>query len=219
MKKENEFGEYLKLIRKQEKLTLTELAKKTGLSHSYLSQLENGKRKVPPINTLLKISRALDVSIAEMPFTSELSNAELETFYNELQIETLLLLLKIIGKDDHHFKQTTYFHPKFNKLIDEFKDIFKVKKNYISPRDILDTVCGYDGDLEIIQNWIEELNEVAEWHNEVVDPLLFSGDLSKVLQSNSLTFNNRKLSRGDRQRILDMLHIMFPYEDNRPEDN
>ena len=53
-------GERLKRSRKEKGLTLDALAKKTGFSKSYLSQLENFKRE-PSIGTLTKIAYALGV--------------------------------------------------------------------------------------------------------------------------------------------------------------
>jgi transcriptional regulator with XRE-family HTH domain len=48
--------------RRQNKWTLEELAKLTGLSKGYLSQIENGE-KVPPICTLTKIAFALGTNV------------------------------------------------------------------------------------------------------------------------------------------------------------
>ena len=55
-------GQRIKLIRKGKRLTLDELAKKTGFAKSYLSQIENLKRE-PPISTLTKIAFVLGVDI------------------------------------------------------------------------------------------------------------------------------------------------------------
>jgi transcriptional regulator with XRE-family HTH domain len=55
----------LKEIRVNRKLTLENLAKLTGLSKGYLSQIENSDQP-PPIYTLSRISRALGVDIAEL---------------------------------------------------------------------------------------------------------------------------------------------------------
>ena len=44
-------------------MTLTDLSEKTGISAGYLSHLENGGRKNPSYDTLLKISNALELDI------------------------------------------------------------------------------------------------------------------------------------------------------------
>jgi len=50
-------------MRLQNKLTLQAVAERTGFTKSYLSMVESGK-KSPPIATLSKIARALNVDIA-----------------------------------------------------------------------------------------------------------------------------------------------------------
>jgi len=55
-------GEKIRHIRLQRRFTLTETARRTGFTKSYLSMVESGK-KSPPIATLSKIAKALDVDI------------------------------------------------------------------------------------------------------------------------------------------------------------
>lgn len=66
------FGQKLKSLRNQHKMTQTNLAEKLGyLSHSYLSDIEKGK-KVPTVELVLSVSRLFDVS------TDQLLKDELE---------------------------------------------------------------------------------------------------------------------------------------------
>ncbi|MGE7667379.1 helix-turn-helix domain-containing protein [Ureibacillus composti] len=58
------FGEVIKWGRKSRGLTLRELAKRIGISHPYLSQLENGRNDNPSIDIVLKLSKELDISFA-----------------------------------------------------------------------------------------------------------------------------------------------------------
>jgi HTH-type transcriptional regulator, competence development regulator len=57
-----ELGSYLQKIRKEKKKTLVQLANDTGLSHSYLSQVENGKKLNPSMESLMRIAKALDLN-------------------------------------------------------------------------------------------------------------------------------------------------------------
>lgn len=59
--KEIEFGEYLRQCRKNKKLTVRQLDLYSGVSHSYISQLERGKRGIPSPEVLKKLSKPLDV--------------------------------------------------------------------------------------------------------------------------------------------------------------
>jgi transcriptional regulator with XRE-family HTH domain len=53
----------IRRLRQRNKMTLEEMAKKTGFTKSYLSMIEVGK-KSPPIATMSKIAKALQVDIA-----------------------------------------------------------------------------------------------------------------------------------------------------------
>ncbi len=53
-------GAKIKKARQKKKITLDQLANDTGCSIDYLKQLETG-RVIPPVGTLLQISRALEI--------------------------------------------------------------------------------------------------------------------------------------------------------------
>ncbi|OJG28092.1 hypothetical protein RU98_GL001340 [Enterococcus caccae] len=55
----------IKNLRKEKKITLTELGEKTGYSASFLSQIERGTNR-PSLEALRKIADALDVTVASL---------------------------------------------------------------------------------------------------------------------------------------------------------
>ncbi len=58
----NRFGEKLRTLRNEHKITLLQLAQEFGYtSHSYLSEIEYG-HKMPTVALVLKMSRFFDVS-------------------------------------------------------------------------------------------------------------------------------------------------------------
>lgn len=61
-----EFGEYLKELRKKKKLTIRQLDTYSGVSHSYISQMERGERGVPKPEILQKLSKPLGVKYEEL---------------------------------------------------------------------------------------------------------------------------------------------------------
>lgn len=73
---EFDIGRRLRDIRKRQRLTLDVLARHTGFTKGYLSKIERG-RKVPPIASLARISRALGADVAELlqPLDDESSNS------------------------------------------------------------------------------------------------------------------------------------------------
>ncbi len=65
-----ELGEKLKTLRLQDRLTLVELAEKSGVSKSLLSRIERG-RSVPTITTIEKIASALGIVLSDFFANSE----------------------------------------------------------------------------------------------------------------------------------------------------
>ncbi|WP_197253638.1 helix-turn-helix domain-containing protein [Paenibacillus dendritiformis] len=117
-----EFGAFIKQKRKEKGLTLVELAKKSELSHSYLSQLENGKRNLPPMSTQIKICRALGVSVLELPTTEEhyYSYDELERFSNEVDYEDIAKDIKVLSKDADNFRNEVLEDPSFRRALQNY---------------------------------------------------------------------------------------------------
>ena len=67
---------FIKSLRTKKKISLNSLSKLTGLSRGYLFDLENNRKFNPTLETLYKISSALDVNIKEL-------------FYTELDLDIL----------------------------------------------------------------------------------------------------------------------------------
>ncbi len=53
-------------LRKQQNLTLLQLARRVGITEAYMSMLESGERKNPTLATLKKLAKALKVTVAEL---------------------------------------------------------------------------------------------------------------------------------------------------------
>lgn len=65
------FGEWLRAARKQKGLKLVDLAKQTGLSHSYLSQLETGLKTGPSDEVLEALARSLGLNADRLRILAE----------------------------------------------------------------------------------------------------------------------------------------------------
>jgi transcriptional regulator with XRE-family HTH domain len=61
-----DFGEYLKNLREQRKLSLRDVAAKTGMSYSYLTQIEHGRRRPPGADLLKKLAPVYGVSVRDL---------------------------------------------------------------------------------------------------------------------------------------------------------
>lgn len=70
----------IKEIREKKNITLYRLSKETGISRSYLTDLENNKKTNPSLETAYKISLALKVNIKDLFY----STLDIEKLKNEL---------------------------------------------------------------------------------------------------------------------------------------
>lgn len=63
----------IKKFREKKNLSIRELARRTGLTASYISNLEKGRRNNPSKETMEKIAEALDKTVPEI-FYPNISN-------------------------------------------------------------------------------------------------------------------------------------------------
>jgi len=61
-----EFGEYLKSVRKEKRMTIRQLELYSKVSNAYISQLERGDRGLPSPEILKKLSQPLGVDYNEL---------------------------------------------------------------------------------------------------------------------------------------------------------
>lgn len=126
-----EFGQYLRTLRKAQGLTIDELAAEAGVSGSYISQIENGKKGIPSPQLLQQIHTILDVShehlmekagyiIASEPLSQDLYglfNVDKNLYYKgiKLILNQQRLLKELLEEFISHFKETeSERHPKGN---------------------------------------------------------------------------------------------------------
>jgi len=62
----DDFGQYLRSLRDEQKLSLREAAAKTGISVSYIMQIEHGKRKAPGPDVLRKLAVAYNLPVRDL---------------------------------------------------------------------------------------------------------------------------------------------------------
>lgn len=94
-------GKKIKTLRKEKSLTLQELADKSGLYKSNISDIENEKRFKPNIKTLEKLARALECEIGDF-FERSIDKEEEEMtqgLRDLLADEKQLTLLKISDEE------------------------------------------------------------------------------------------------------------------------
>ncbi len=116
-------GNKLRELRLKNQYTLQDLAAKTDLSKPFISQIENG-HVVPPIATLLKLARALNVGMAYF-FQDEVSTEKISLTRSHERVK--------IDRRPHHQKgEVSYIYEaletkKSDKQMEPFLVIFPVQ--------------------------------------------------------------------------------------------
>ncbi|WP_336775381.1 helix-turn-helix domain-containing protein [Paenibacillus sp. MMO-58] len=85
-----DFGSYLRSLRKRKskKLTIRQLGAYSGVSNSYISQIERGERGVPSPDVLLKLAKPLGVSYEElMTHAGYINSPSNKLIINELEVD------------------------------------------------------------------------------------------------------------------------------------
>jgi len=60
------FGDYMRSLREGQKLSLREVAAKTGVSFSYITQIENGRRNAPGPEVLKRLAPAFNMPVRDL---------------------------------------------------------------------------------------------------------------------------------------------------------
>ncbi len=84
---EKSFGAKMKQLRQLRKISFETLANKTGLSHRYLREIEEGKI-IPPVSAVIQISKALSIDSGSFLSAEEKEASEKrrrESFYKRTQ--------------------------------------------------------------------------------------------------------------------------------------
>ncbi len=72
---ENIFGDFLKMLREDRKMTLREVERKARISNAYLSQVERGERSIPTMKMLARLAKVYGVPV---PILTEKAEADLK---------------------------------------------------------------------------------------------------------------------------------------------
>ncbi|WP_391119364.1 helix-turn-helix domain-containing protein [Psychrobacillus sp. L3] len=99
MKEKNDFGKFLRELRTNQKLSIRALSESAGVSHSYLSQVENGNRGVPSPEVIRKIADALEYDyFAIMRVAGHMSTNESKDYMKSDFFLTMIEKISFEGK-------------------------------------------------------------------------------------------------------------------------
>ncbi|WP_289138187.1 helix-turn-helix domain-containing protein [uncultured Brevibacillus sp.] len=218
---DKEFGKFIRGIRKQRGLTTSELAKKSGISQSYISQIETGNRPIPTDEVLLNLSQALKIDYAEM-----LDKAGRKTSAFDSHIRSFVHLLIGDREKDFYFPIKNAFERRVGNLFAKH-DIVTSKKVTIGsgsePMDQFDIANQYaemilDNDnVQFKWDVLQELQDIAhEYHIRFNPAYEFETnqprpiELAEVIENASIIYRGHPLTDDDKKLILDMLSRIYP---------
>lgn len=131
-------GSRIRNIRKNKGISINMVSKSSGVSLGYLSDLENNKSKNPSMETLQKISKALDVSVNDF-FDSEQNKDTTVLNINEqekLDKEARKLIDELslsLSRNKEHLEDEDYFA--IQTAIRSTLEVIKLKnKNKYTPK-------------------------------------------------------------------------------------
>lgn len=173
MQKET-FGEVIKQARKAKGVSLREMASRVGISHPYLSQLENGKNNNPSIDIILDLSRELDVSFA---YLVHLSGVDIGLKKN--LPEKFVNIFKILSPSDLEGWNT----------FDEFKKVF-IDKGHIKTSDTDSIEKAEDSEARLLKLF-DNLKQIKQ----IEQNLIGNAIVKKVLLEDEPNFVKKDSSK------------------------
>ncbi|MEH7380021.1 helix-turn-helix domain-containing protein [Bacillus sp. JJ1533] len=121
-------GERIRILRRKKRFSITELAKRAGVSKSYLSYIERDVQKNPSLQFITKIAGTLDTSVEYL-----LGKEEKSTYYSDDMLDkewTALLQIAIdegLSKEDfREFQNFVQFRNWQNQQEDSMKSSTKI---------------------------------------------------------------------------------------------
>lgn len=117
-------GEFLRSLRERNNLTLKELADKSGVGPSTISDIETGTSTNPRMGTLKKLADALNISVNDFFNESKNNNSDISKELTSKDHKDIAKDLDLImEKLDNQEDGPLYFDG--NELDDENRELFK----------------------------------------------------------------------------------------------
>jgi transcriptional regulator with XRE-family HTH domain len=231
-----EFGKYLRELRKSAGYTLEELGNAIGLSKPYLSNIEHGRRGIPDPDILRKLAdplRVTGITYDELMIKAGyVEEAVSDSFYKSV-VNHRISLKRIKSELLRKGKFSEKVSKELRNMLNENNLSHVDVDQFIGHCEItLDTVVkmaalaeDYKRKTGEIKNDHEIFYNQSEAYWRVLDGLDaiaisgmdgFVDDILDFLKKTSVTYNGHQLSDSDRKFILGMLDLWFK---NRGEQN
>ncbi|MFB6467650.1 helix-turn-helix domain-containing protein [Cytobacillus sp. Hz8] len=195
---ENGFGKYLEELRG--KMSLREASKKSDVSHTYIRDLELGKKTDPSKETLLKLANAYGVRYDDLLYRStkldnlDIVNAEAQKYFLK-EIEDVLEEMCI---DNTFFD---FLKDDIKKLEEKHNNILDIDEK-LTPDWLKTLATNARYDSEFIYDLIKDLKEISKKFN-------LHKDIRALLSKKGVTYNGHQVTEQDKQLIRSYLDALF----------
>lgn len=120
----NMFGKYIKELRVDRELSLRQVEAETGISNSYLSQIERGERGIPNSKIIVRLAELYGVSFQSL---AQIAGIQASAFFNHAKRKNTKV--NNIPVPDEKFIIREY-----KKLNDQSKELLKTFLQFLSQR-------------------------------------------------------------------------------------
>lgn len=218
-------GDYLRSRRKEKGMTLIELATASGVSHPYISQVENGKFSPSP-EILRKLAGPLgedcdDLMVRAGHTDAASSNNKSVSYAASVIIDNILeitsaakdrspLIAPYINHIEYFEKQLETGRSGGETSISQLKNMLW---EFESDGDSRQSLIGSRSDARQIEGLLKALEDVLADRYELRTRRKSSEvlkELTHYLDQPDIAYYGHPLTDQDRQRILDMLKALFP---------
>lgn len=218
------FGEYIRAKRKEKKLSIKKLSELSGVSHPYISQIENGVRGVPKPEMIKKLSKGLEIPYGDLMREAGyfLVDVEPSTFGQSLQLIRIHKGLSV----EEISEKSSYSVMEIRKIEDEqsfpgysvIKELLNIYE--VSLNDYIILASEVEGEIKkdefnysYINNLVSDITNKKAPQELDIHKLFIENDNTLVTNFAIipllLTYKGRALTDEDLEDIKQLLKIKF----------
>jgi transcriptional regulator with XRE-family HTH domain len=198
----SDFGSEIRKIRKAKDLSLKEVGRRGGLSHSYISQIENGKRTNPTYSVIKKLSKGLGFSYLELleiagyfEGVSEEKKEQMKSRYEILEVldDEIRNLLLEMSSDNNTFEKEFV-----SGLLEIIEDTDELDPNVVinsknAVENVFQSIYDFDS-AEWKLETIQELKRMLRNYKEKTD-------LNIILDRPNVIYKDHPLTEKEKQLV------------------
>lgn len=209
-----EFGVYLKKLRENQSLSTHKLAELSGVSQSYISHVESGRKKnVPSTEILKKLAKPLGVSPLDL--IEKAGHLPINLTSNEKETLSINLDFQIHLEEmlEDALREITIGDEFIPEVFEDIQNIEKKFEDHFEESEKLNPglLRELTANIDWRQEWVFDLiTQIAIISRKFVSNGKVVTELTTFLKLPGITYKNKGLSESERNQILNMINVLFP---------